>query len=499
MSTLSLPEVSTFPRSSKDTSKKFPVENPATGKVLTIIQGGDAATTGEAIEAAHQAFQSDWRWRSPAERSALLFKCADALEKHATELAELLCLENGKPMQDALMFDVSFVSQIFRYFASLCDKLPSAMYDRGNTYGLEFREPYGVCAGILPFNWPPIHTGGKIAPAIAVGNTFVLKPGEQAPLTAMRIVEILQTVLPPNVVQCVPGAGPEVPQTLASHPLVKKVSLTGSTAAGIAVSKIAADNLTPMTLELGGKNAFLIFEDADLDLAVAASLEGAFFNKGEACTASSRLLIHDSLYEDFVSRLGAAVKKLVVGNGMDKATHVGPVVSRIQQQKVLEYIRVGEKEGAVIAAQAPLPTDPASKDGFFVPPTLFRDVTRDMRIAQEEIFGPVVTATAFATEEEAISIANSSEYGLTAGIFSRDSEKAMRVARKLDVGMVWVNNYNRATVGLAFGGTKHSGFGREHCIETMHDYTFSKSIRIPSGLGSIPHWRGVAATVGKGA
>jgi acyl-CoA reductase-like NAD-dependent aldehyde dehydrogenase len=435
MSTMSFPEVSTFPRSSKDPSKKFPVENPATGKVITTIQGGDAATATEAIEAAHKAFQEDWRWRAPAERSALLFKCADAVEKHATELAELLCLENGKPMQDALMFDVSFVSGIFRYFASLCDKLPSGMYDRGNTYGLEFREPFGVCAGILPFNWPPIHTGGKIAPAIAVGNTFVLKPGEQAPLCSMRIVEILQTVLTPNVVQCVPGAGPEVPQVLASHPLVKKVSLTGSTAAGIAVSKTVADNLTPLTLELGGKNAFLIFEDADLDNAVAASLEGAFFNKGEACTASSRLLIHISLYEVFVSRLGAAVKKLVVGNGMDKSTHVGPCVSKIQQQKVLNYIRIGENEGAVIAAQAPLSTDPACKDGFFVPPTLFKDVTRDMTIAKEEIFGPVVTAIPFFTEEGALSIANSSEYGLTAAVFTKDSERGLRVARKLDVGM----------------------------------------------------------------
>jgi acyl-CoA reductase-like NAD-dependent aldehyde dehydrogenase len=253
MSTLSFPEVSTYPRSSKDISKQFPVENPATGKVITTVQGGDASTTVDAIEAAHKAFQEDWRWRAPTERSAILFKCADELEKHALELAELLSLENGKPMQDALTGDVPFVYKVFRYFASLCDKLPSAMYDRGNMYGLEIREPFGVAAAILPFNWPPIHTGGKIAPAIAVGNTVVLKPGEQAPLTSTRIVEILQTVLPPNVVQCVPGAGTEIPQTLASHPLVKKVSLTGSTAAGIAVSKIAAGHLTSLTLELAAR------------------------------------------------------------------------------------------------------------------------------------------------------------------------------------------------------------------------------------------------------
>ncbi|KAH6680424.1 dehydrogenase [Halenospora varia] len=496
MSSLSFPKISTFARSSKDSSKTFPVENPATGELITTIIAGDTSTTLSAIEAGNAAFHNDWRWRTPTERSTLLFKCADELEKHSKELAEMLCLENGKPYQDALMFDITFTHQIFRYFASLCDKLPSNLYDRGSVLGLEIREPHGLVAGILPFNWPPIHTCGKTAPALAAGNTIIIKPGEQAPLTSLRIIEILQTVLPPNVIQAVPGFGPEVPSALAAHPLVKKVSLTGSTAAGIAVSKTAAANLTPLTLELGGKNAFLIFEDADLDLAVRAALEGGFFNKGEACTASSRMLVHESIHDEFVARLSRGVKKLVVGDGMDERTHVGPVVSRVQMEKVREYIRVGGCGGAVIAAQAAMPSDEKCKNGFFVPATLITGVKPSMHIAKEEIFGPVVTVTSFSTEDEAIGIANDSEYGLTAGIFTRDSEKALRVARKIDVGMVWVNHYLRTAVGMPFGGVKGSGFGREHCIETLEDYSWSKGVRIPSGLGRIPSWRGVRDVLG---
>ena len=431
---LHFPAILTLDCSCKDPSKQFPVENPATGQVITTIQAGDVSTTLEAIEAAKVAFEN-WRWRSATERGALLCKCADELAKHREELAEMLCLENGKPYQDALNMDVTFLVGIFQYYGSLIDKLPTQFYDKGNSYCTVVREPLGVCAGILPFNWPPIHTGGKIAPAIATGNTIIIKPGEQAPLTCIRIVEILQTVLPPSVVQIVPGLGPEVPQALVSHPDVKMVSFTGSTAAGSAVSKTAAATITPVLLELGGKNAFIVFADADLDTAVSCALEGAFFNKGEACTATSRLLVHRSLYDEFVTRLGAAVKSLVVGNGMDPATHVGPSVSKPQQQKVLEYIRIGKEEGAEIVAQAPLPKDPACKDGFFVPPTLFKGVTREMRIAQEEMFGPVVTVMAFETEDEAVSTTNESAYGLTAVIFTRDMERSNRVARKVDVGM----------------------------------------------------------------
>ena len=320
---------------------------------------------------------------------------------------------------------------------------------------------------------------------------MILKPAEPAPLTVIRMVEIINTVLPKDVVQVIPGLGPDVPQAIVQHPQIMMVSFTGSTAAGAAVAASAAPTITPVVLELGGKNAFIIFEDADLDKAVRSALEGAFFNKGEACTASSRMLVQRRVYEEFVQKLGAGVKKICVGNGMDSKTHVGPCVTKQQQERVLGYIKKGQEAGAKVAAQGDLPIDEKCKKGFFVQPTLFRDVTRDMIIAQDEMFGPVVTVTAFDTEEEAISITNESKYGLTNIIFSRDNERCLRTARKIDVGMVWINNYFRNLLGAPFGGAKHSGYCREHCIETLREWSRAKQIRQPSGLGKPPDWRGI--------
>jgi acyl-CoA reductase-like NAD-dependent aldehyde dehydrogenase len=361
------------------------------------------------VGAAHRAFRDSWRWSSPAERADLLLRGAGLLEAHADELAELISLENGKPIADARLFDIGFLVDIFRFYGSLVDKLPSEFYDKGSIYTSTVLEPVGVVGEIVPFNWPPIHSGGKIAPALAVGDTVVLKPSEQAPLTVIRIVELLNTVLPPDVLHVVPGIGAVAGQALAGHPLVRMVSFTGSTNAGAAVARTAAASITPALLELGGKNAFIVYDDADVERAVRDALDGGFFNKGEACTAASRVIVHRDVHDEFVRKLAAGVKALRVGNGAELATHIGPVVTKAQQQKVLEYIRVGEAEGAKIAAQAALPSDPALAGGFFVPPTLFTGVTRDMRIATEEIFGPVVTVTVFDTEDEAIAIANEPE------------------------------------------------------------------------------------------
>lgn len=386
---LEFPKISTFRWSCADETKRFTVENPATGKVITTIQAGDGTTADKAVQAAQQAFKERWGCLTTKERSNYLFRCADALAGHADELAALLCMENGKPAQDARIHDVEFLIGIFRYFASIVDKLPSQFYDRGPMYCTVVYEPYGVCCGILPFNWPPIHTGGKLAPALAAGNTMILKPGEQAPLTVIRAVEILQKILPGDVVQVVPGLGPEVPQALINNPLVKMVSFTGSTAAGAAVAKTAAATLTKTVMELGGKNAMIVFDDADIDLAVRGAMAGAFYNKGEACSATSRLLIQRGVYDTFVERLAAGVKQIKAGNGMKPDTHIGPQVSKAQQKRVLDYIELGKKEGARVAAQAQLPSDPECKDGFFAPATLFADVTQDMRIAREEMFGTI--------------------------------------------------------------------------------------------------------------
>jgi len=477
-----------FKYSSDNPKDCFDVHNPATGEVITTIQGGGTAELEQAIQAADHAFRTDWKWRPPFERARLLLKAAERLEAHFDELCCLLSLENGKPISQAREGDVLFVIGIFRYFASLVDKLPHEVYDQGTIYATVLREPYGVVGAILPFNWPPIHFGGKSAPALATGNTIVIKPGDQAPLTVMRMVEIVAEVLPPGVIQAVPATGIHVPQALVTHSKVKKISFTGSTGAGAAVSKLAADGITPLTLELGGKNALIVLEDGDVDLEVRDAVDGAFFNQGEACTASSRLLVHSSLHDTFVSKLAAAVRLLKVGDGADEQTHVGPVVTKAHQQRVEEYIRIGLAEGANIEAQAPLPTDPRLKNGFYIQPTLFTGVTRDMRIAKEEIFGPVVTVTKFETTAEAIEAANEVEYGLVCAVFSKNLTEAMRVARHIDAGMLFLNNYNRMALGTPFGGTKASGYGREHCIETLKDYTWAKNMRYPTGLGVVGGW-----------
>jgi acyl-CoA reductase-like NAD-dependent aldehyde dehydrogenase len=485
------PAIATYRWSSDRPEDRFPVENPATGETITIIQGAGAAETDAAVQAAHRAFQEDWRWRTPAERAGLLLRGADVLEAHADELAALVSQENGKPVSDARLHDIGFLTGIFRFFGSLVDKLPSDFYDTGGVYASTVLEPVGVVGEIVPFNWPPIHTGGKIAPALAVGDTVVIKPSEQAPLTVIRIVELLNSVLPPDVLHVVPGAGADAGQALVANPLVRMVSFTGSTNAGAAVARTAAANITPALLELGGKNAFIVYDDADVDRAVRDALDGGFYNKGEACTAASRVLVHRDVHDAFASKLAAGVNALRVGDGADPTTHVGPVVTKAQQRKVLDYIRLGEAEGAKVTAQAQLPSDPALAGGFFVPPTLFTGVTRDMRIATEEIFGPVVTVTVFDTEDEAVSIANQPEYGLLAAVYTRDSERAFRTARRLDSGMVLINNYFRGMLGTPFGGTKHSGYGREHAIATLQEFGYTKMIRFPSGTGTIPTWRGV--------
>ena len=483
--------------SSAEPEDRFTVEDPSTGHVIAVVQGGGEASVDAAVHAAHLAFEQDWRWRAPAERGRILMRCAEVIEAHADELARLLSRENGKPIADARVFDVGFLIDVLRYFGGLVGALPGEFYDKGGIYTAVVHEPLGVVGGIIPFNWPPIHIGGKVAPALAAGNTVVLKPSEQAPLTILRIVELLNTVLPPDVLHAVPGnavAG----RALAGHRLVRKVSFTGSTAAGAAVAATAAANLTPTLLELGGKNAFIVFDDADLDRAVRDALEGGYFNKGEACTAASRILVHRDVHDAFVQRLTEGVRALKVGSGADPATHVGPLVSGAQQRKVLDYIRIGQDEGATLAAQAALPDDPTLSDGFYAPATLLTGVTRRMRVATEEIFGPVVTVTAFETEDEAVSIANESEYGLMCGIYTGDMQRALRAARRIDVGMVFVNNYFRGIMGTPFGGVKHSGFGREHSIETLKEFSSAKMIRFPSGLGTVPSWRAVTDIFGAG-
>jgi acyl-CoA reductase-like NAD-dependent aldehyde dehydrogenase len=481
--------------SSGNEADQFTVENPATGEVITTVHGSASADVDRAVQAAHDAFTAGWRTTTAQERSQLLTRCAQVFEEHADELAEILTAENGKPLADARVYDVQFLIDIFRFYAGLVDKVPSEFFDMGPVYSSVVLEPFGVVGAIIPFNWPPIHTGGKVAAALAVGNTVVVKPGPQSPLTIMRIVELANTVLPADVLHVIPG-GSEPGQALVANPLVAKVTFTGSTGGGIAVAKTAAQNVTPVTLELGGKNAFAVFDDADLDQAVRDALEGGFFNKGEACTAASRVLVQRGIAEEFTRRLAAGVAALRVGDGTDPATVIGPTVSREQRDRVSNYIRIGQEEGATIAAQAPLPSDARLADGFWVAPTLFTGVTRTMRIATEEIFGPVQTITVFDTEDEAVDIVNESQYGLVAAVYSQDQERAFRVARRFEAGMLQINTYFRYPLGTPFGGVKHSGYGREHTLATLQEFGQPKMMRFPSGRGEIPAWRGTLDVYG---
>ena len=481
--------------SSDNEADQFTVDDPATGRPLVVIHGADAEQVDQAVRTAHEAHFA-WRARTPRERGKWLWKIAQVIREHADEIAALESSDNGKPLTQARQFDLEGASTIFEMFAGLCEAMPGQARDAGSLVDVTLREPFGVIGAIVPFNWPPLHTAGKIAPALAAGNAVVIKPPEQAPLSVLRIVELIQSVLPDDVVHAVTGGG-AVGASLAGHKLVGKVSFTGAPSTGQAVVRTAAENLTPTLLELGGKNALVIFEDADLESALPWAVEGGYFNQGEACTASSRVLVHVDRYEEVARRLADAVRRLKVGHGKDVGTHVGPLVSPAQQQRVLDYLDIGVREGATIAAQAPLPTDAELEGGFFVPPTLFTGVTEDMRIAQEEIFGPVVCLIPFRDEAEALRIANGTEFGLVAGVFTGDFERALRFSRELRAGIVFVNNYNRAFTGTPFGGVGASGYGREHALETLAEYSYARSLRLPSGREAIPRWAPSLDVVGE--
>ena len=475
--------------SSKDAADLLVIDNPSTGAEIARVRGGGAVEVDGAVRAARAA-QQTWSDRAPRERGGYLRRAARLIEQHADDLARLESREMGKPVSQARNVDIAQTIVLFDYYAGLVEVLPSQVRDSGFAVDLTALEPYGVIAGIIPFNWPPLHVGGKAAPALALGNGCVLKPPEQCPMTIMRIVDMVNEILPDDVLHVVPGAD-RTGIALVEHELVDKVIFTGSPETGRAVLRSLADRLTPALLELGGKNPLVAFEDADLDAVVTGAIEGAFFNQGEACTAGSRLLVHRSLHDEIVRRLARAIPRLVVGDGADAATHVGPMITREHQQKVLDYIENGQREGAVLAAQGTVPSLPSLSEGYFVAPTLFTGVTPGMRIAQEEVFGPVLTVTVFDTEDEALEIANGTEYGLIAGVYTADNARALRFSKRIKAGMVYVNNFYRQFIGTPFGGVGASGFGRVHSPETLGEFGRSKSIRLPSGISPVPHWGAV--------
>jgi acyl-CoA reductase-like NAD-dependent aldehyde dehydrogenase len=470
-----------------DEADAFAVVEPATGSEIAQIAASAPAEVDAAVASAGRRFTEDWRWRSPRERGALMREVAARIRDHIDELAELEAREVGKPRRDALLFDVSFSHAAFDYFAGLADTLHGEIVDQGPIEARVVYEPYGVVAAILPFNWPPIHFSKKCAPALAAGNTVVIKPGEQAPLSVLRLVEIANEVLPPGVINAVSGI--EAGAALSSHPGVSRITFTGATATGRKVLGSAAENLTFSTMELGGKNALLVLADADLDVAVDVAVEGMYYNQGEACTSTARILVDDSIHDEFIDRFARATEQLVVGDPLDPATDIGPMVDARQRDRVLDYLRIGLEEGARVVTQGALPDDARLRGGYWVAPTVLADVTPGMRVAREEIFGPIACLIRVADDDEAVAVANGTEYGLTAAICTRDEARAARLALRLEAGMVFVNNYmRRAFLGSPFGGVKGSGFGRENAAETLYEFARSKNIRFPSGRGRVPTW-----------
>ncbi len=465
----------------------FEVIEAATARPLARVVAANEALVDWAVADARRAYDETWRYLSPRERAALMRRVAERIRDHADELAQLCAREVGKPQRDALRVDVASAHTSFDYYAGLTDTVPGQIIDQGFIEARVVYEPYGVVAAILPFNWPPIHFSKKCAPAIAVGNTVVIKPGEQAPLTVLRLVEIANEVLPPGVINAVSGigAGP----ALASHPRVERISFTGATATGRRVMESAAANLTYVTLELGGKNALLVLDDADLDDAVALAIEGMFYNQGEACTSTSRLIVHSSIYEEFARRFVDATAALIVGDPLDSATDIGPLVDARQRDRVTRLREIGLEEGATLLYQGTVPDAPRLREGYYVAPTVLGGVTSAMTVAREEIFGPVACLMRVESDDEAVAVANDSAYGLTAAIATRDEVRASRLAERLEVGMVFVNNYTRRTfIGSPFGGVKGSGYGREYAPETLHEFVRAKNVRYPSGRGAVPGW-----------
>jgi phenylacetaldehyde dehydrogenase len=457
--------------------KNFETRNPATGEVLAQVAEGGRMEIDQAVAAARKAFETGpWPDLAPAERGRLLWKVADLIEQNLEELAELETLDNGKPLLFSRVVDVPSAVGFFRYMAGWATKVEGTTIPisaRGKYFAYTVREPIGVVGQIIPWNYPLVMAAWKLAPALAVGCTCVLKPAEQTPLTALRLGELIQEAgFPDGVVNIVPGFGETAGAALAAHPDVDKIAFTGSTAVGRLIANAATGNLKKVSLELGGKSPNVILADADLKLAIPGSANAIFFNQGQVCTAGSRLFVHQSIFDRVVEGLAGETKKLKVGPGINPANNMGPLVSEEQLDRVCGYLDFGTKEGAKTVVGGKRIGD----TGYFVEPTVLVDVKPEMKVVREEIFGPVVTAIPFNEPEEVISFANDTVYGLAAAVWTRDISKAHRMAAKLRAGTVWINCYNVFDPALPFGGYKQSGWGREMGHAALDLYTESKSV-----------------------
>ncbi|MEM3095643.1 MAG: aldehyde dehydrogenase [Nitrososphaerota archaeon] len=459
--------------------KYFKVIYPFNQRVVAEAAEAAPDDVERAIRAAREAFDDGpWRRMPASERSRLLWRLADLIESEAERLARLETLCNGKLYRE-MLGQLKVIPHYFRYFAGWADKiLGDAKYlpDKPNVLNYTMREPYGVVSIIVPWNSPILLTTFSLAPALACGNTVIVKPSKNAPLGVLALGELFQRAgFPPGVFNIVTGPG-SVGEMLAGHHSVDKVCFTGGTDTGIHVARITSSNLTRYILELGGKSPQIVFEDCDVDTAVSGVVSGMVAATGQTCVAGSRLLVQKGLYEEFLERLREVFERVRLGDPMDPQTQMGPAATRDQLEKILYYIESAKKEGARLVYGGERPGDPTLAGGFFILPTIFADVTLSMTIWREEIFGPVLAATSFETEEEAVKLANSVDYGLAAGIWTRDIYKAHRVARNVQAGTVWINMYRSLSYASPFGGFKKSGVGRELSIEAIREFTQVKSV-----------------------
>jgi acyl-CoA reductase-like NAD-dependent aldehyde dehydrogenase len=465
------------------------VLNPHDASLLARIAEGKAEDVDRAVAAAQAAFPK-WSRMAAAERGRLLLKLADRIDQEAESLARIETLDTGHPIRDSRNLDVVRTAMCFRYFGGMADKLQGSVVPvEAGFLNYVLREPIGVVGQIVPWNFPLMFTSWKMGPALAAGNTVVLKPSEITPLSTLRIAQLMAEVgFPPGVVNIVPGYGATAGQRLAEHPGVGKIAFTGSTATGRRIVEASKGNLKRVQLELGGKGANIVFEDANLDAAVNGSAWAIFHNQGQACIAGSRIIIHNKVADAFLDKFLTLARSIRLGNPLESTTEMGPLTSAQHRDKVLAYVEIAQQEGGQILTGGRTPSAGELAAGYYVEPTVVQARAAD-RAAQEEVFGPFVTVTRFSTDDEALAIANSTSYGLGSGLWTRDLQRAHRFAHEIRAGMCWINSYKRVNPGSPFGGVGQSGYGREMGFEAMHDYTEAKSIWVNVDAVIPPHFK----------